>query len=158
MGNNLQNTAGADYNLSRNRLTFCFLTVTLSAHRLGPSGGGFLASARKSIRSSLKGALTAASSRRRADVLVVRLPPAIDSLDSLRDAPPSLKNSFRHAFTSEKQCFGGVLSKAFGNLKSMINQTPLLFSQSENSPPKPKPVLYSAPVRTLAWNTRMMGF
>ena len=41
----------------------------------------------------LKEALTAACSRRRADVLVVRLPPAIDSLDSLRDAPLSLKNS-----------------------------------------------------------------
>ena len=65
--------------------------LTLTAHKLGASGGGFLASARKSIRSSLKGALTAVCSRTRADVLVVRLPPAIDSLDSLRDAPPPLR-------------------------------------------------------------------
>ena len=31
------------------------LTIALSFHWLGASGGGFLASARKSIRSSLKG-------------------------------------------------------------------------------------------------------
>ena len=31
------------------------LTIALSFHGLGASGGGFLASARKSIRSSLKG-------------------------------------------------------------------------------------------------------
>ena len=33
--------------------------IAPSAHKLGASGGGFLASARKSIRSSLKGALSA---------------------------------------------------------------------------------------------------
>ena len=42
------------------------LTIALSFHWLGASGGGFLASARKSIRSSLKGALTAVCSRTRA--------------------------------------------------------------------------------------------
>ena len=47
---------------------------------------------------------------------------------------------------------------AFGILKSLINRIPLLFSLGENSTQKPKLVLYSAPVRTLAWNTRMMGF
>ena len=65
--------------------------LTLTAHKLGASDGGFLASARKSIRSSLKGALTAGCSHTRADVSAVRLPPAIDSLDSLRDAPPPLR-------------------------------------------------------------------
>ena len=33
--------------------------TALTAHQLDASGGGFLASARKSIRSSLKGALSA---------------------------------------------------------------------------------------------------
>ena len=42
---------GADFGVD-------FFTEALSASRLGASGGGFLASARKSIRSSLKGALT----------------------------------------------------------------------------------------------------
>ena len=77
--------------LMRKILNSVVSLLTLTAHKLGASGGGFLASARKSIRSSLKGALTAASSRRRADVSAVRLPPAIDSLDSLRDAPPPLR-------------------------------------------------------------------
>ena len=67
--------------------------IALSSRKLGPSGGPFLVPPRKGERMRLKEALTAACSRRRADVLVVRLPPAIDSLDSLRDAPPSLKNS-----------------------------------------------------------------
>ena len=57
LGNNLQKTAGTDYNLSRNRFTFEFLTVTLSTHRLGPSGGPFLVPPRKGERMRLKEAL-----------------------------------------------------------------------------------------------------
>ena len=78
------------------------LPLALSAFQLCPSGGPFLVPPRKGERMRLKEALTAASSRRRADVSAVRLPPAIDSLDSLRDAPPSLRilparSSFREA-------------------------------------------------------------
>ena len=76
----------------------------------------------------LKEALTAASSRRRADVSAVRLPPAIDSLDSLRDAPPSLENPSRHAFTLEKQCFGDVLSKHSGYIRNFIVNQAVLHS------------------------------
>ena len=47
-------------------LLLLLLTEALSVLWPGPSGGGFLASARKSIRSSLKGALTAVCSRTRA--------------------------------------------------------------------------------------------
>ena len=66
--------------------------MALTAHRLGASGGPFLVPPRKGKECGSREALTAASSRRRADVFMVRLPPAIDSLDSLRDAPPSLEN------------------------------------------------------------------
>ena len=66
-----------------------------------PPGGPFLSRQERGKECGLREALTAACSRRRADVLVVRLPPAIDSLDSLRDAPPSLKNPFRRALTVE---------------------------------------------------------
>ena len=123
-----------------------------------PPGAPFLSRQERGKECGSRGALTAACSRRRADVSAVRLPPAIDSLDSLRDAPPPLENPLRRAFTSENQCFSGILSKTFGILKSIINRASFLFSHSENSPQKPKLVSYSAPVRTLAWNTRMIDF
>ncbi len=41
--------------LMRKKLDSVVSLLTLTAHKLGASGGGFLASARKSIRSSLKG-------------------------------------------------------------------------------------------------------
>ena len=98
-----------------------------------PPGAPFLSRQERGKECGLREALSAACSRRRADVLVVRLPPAIDSLDSLRDAPPSLKNSFRHAFTLEKQCFGYVLSKRSRCIGNFIaNKSLLRFSQSEN--------------------------
>ena len=166
--------------------TECFgehsvVTEACAACWLGPSGGGFLASARKSIRSSLKGALTAACSRRRAAPLenppgaplrtkekcfgwVLRriLSGAIATgnrfirFAARRTAP--LENPLRRAFTLEKQCFSGILSKTFDILNSIINRVSLLFSHSENSLQKPKLVFYSAPVRTLAWNTRAIGY
>ena len=120
-----------------------------------PPGAPFLSRQERGKECGSRGALTAACSRRRADVLVVRLPPAIDSLDSLRDAPPSLKNPSRRAFTLEKQCFGGSLSKHSLTRKFIKNNALLLFSHGENSLQKSKLVFYSAPVRTLAWNTRM---
>ena len=114
-------------------LNFQIGTTALSASQLCPSGAPFLSRQERGKECGLREALTAACSRRRADVLVVRLPPAIDSLDSLRDALPSLKNSFRHAFTSEKQCFGYVLSKRSRCIGNFIaNKALLRFSQSEN--------------------------
>ena len=64
------------------------MTEANAAFWLGPTGGFFLVPPRKKERMRLKEALTAACSRRRADIFMVRLPPAIDLLDSLRDAPP----------------------------------------------------------------------
>ena len=98
-----------------------------------PPAGSFLSRQEAPQECGLREALTAACSRRRADVLVVRLPPAIDSLDSLRDAPPSLKNPFRRAFTSEQQCFGGFLLKCSISENLTIRHVLLLFSHGENS-------------------------
>ena len=77
--------------LSVLELYFYPLKIPLSIQALGASGGELLVPPRSSARMRLKEALTAACSRRRADVSVVRLPQAIDLLDSLRDAPPSLR-------------------------------------------------------------------
>ena len=95
-------------------LGWIFLNEALSLFRLGPSGGFFLVPPRKKERMRLKGG---------ADRL---LAPAAE--------PPSLKDPSRRAFTSEKQCFGGVLSKVFGTLKSMNQWGFFLFSHGENSP------------------------
>ena len=74
-----------------------------------PPAGSFLSRQEAPQECGLREALTAASSRRRADVLVVRLPPAIDSLDSLRDAPPSLKpHSFLLSWRDKKEAPGGT--------------------------------------------------
>ena len=77
---------------------------------------------------------------------MVRLPSAIDSLDSQRDAPPSLKNPFRRALAVEKQCFGDILSKHVVSIRNLIiNQALLLFSRGENIQ-KARAFFYSAPV------------
>ena len=69
---------------------FCVLTAALSAFRLGASGGEFLVPPRSSARMRPKGGAVG-----KADNFTERLPPAIVRLDSLRDAPPSLRNPSR---------------------------------------------------------------
>ena len=69
---------------------FCVLTAALSAFRLGASGGELLVPPRSSARMRPKGGAVG-----KADNFTERLPPAIVRLDSLRDAPPSLRNPSR---------------------------------------------------------------
>ena len=65
-------------------------TIALSVFRLGPSGGPFLVPPRKGERMRPKGGAVG-----KADDFIERLPLAIVRLDSLRDAPPSLRNPSR---------------------------------------------------------------
>ena len=56
-----------------------------------PSGGPFLVPPRKGERKRLKGGAERFAPANQADIIKERLPPAIVKLDSLRDAPPSLR-------------------------------------------------------------------
>ena len=123
-----------------------------------PPGAPFLSRQERGKECGLREALTAACSRRRADVLVVRLPPAIDSLDSLRDAPPSLKNSFRHAIGVEKQCFGEFLLRPPRCIR-VLSQTNLYCCFHEVKTVK-TPGFSSIPRQCAHWHGihRMIGY
>ena len=87
------------------------LSKALSEPSAGyPSGGPFLVPPRKGERMRLKGGAVG-----KADVLKERLPPAIVYSDSLRDAPPSLKNSFRPQ-NQQGRCKGNTIGNQRKNV------------------------------------------